>query len=60
MKTRSNIAAIAKLVKFIILAAIIIFDIWVFASWLNVAFNNSSPDLIANQWSWNFFNVFMK
>lgn len=60
MKTRSTLRTIFKLIKIIFFAAIILFDIWFFASWFNIGFNNSSPELIANQWSWNFFNVFVK
>ena len=32
--------------------------IWIFVSWVNVAMNNTSPDTIANIWSFNFFKVF--
>lgn len=47
-------------IKAFLITLIVVLDIWVFISWLNVAFNNSSPETICNIWSWNFFNVFFK
>lgn len=59
MKTRKAFS-ILSLIKIIIIAAIVAFDIWVFISWLNVGFNNCSPETVKNIWSWNFFNVCFK
>lgn len=59
MKTRKSFS-ILSLIKFIIIAALISFDIWVVISWLNVGFNNASPETINNIWTWNFFQVFFK
>lgn len=60
MKNYSTIHTIIKVIKAVIIIAMVLFDVWFFASWLNIGFNNSSPELIANQWSWNFFHVFFK
>lgn len=59
MKTRKSFT-ILSLIKIILITAVVLFDIWVFISWLNVAFNNCSPETIENIWSWNFFTVMCK
>lgn len=57
---KNNTITIWTIIKVMLFAAMIAFDIWVFISWLNIAFNNTSPELVANQWTWNFFRVFFK
>lgn len=47
-------------IKAMIYCFLVAVEVWVFISWLNVAFNNCSPETIGNIWSWNFFVVFFK
>lgn len=46
------------MMKAFIMTMIIMMLIWIFVSWLNVGFNNQSPETIKNIWDWNFFRVF--
>lgn len=57
MKTRTHKNYIATLIKNLVILLIVIFDIWMIASWLNVGFNNASPEAVQNIWTWNFFKV---
>lgn len=47
-------------IKAFLITMIVLVDIWLVASWLNVAFNNCCPETVGNIWSWNFFTVFFK
>ena len=49
---------VLETLKAFLMTMMIMFIVWIFASWLNVGFNNSSPETIQNIWSWNFFKVF--
>lgn len=46
-----------KILKAIISILSIAFIAWCFISWMNVAFNNSSPETVKNIWEWNLFVV---
>ena len=49
-----------NVVEFIATAISLAFIAWVLLSWLNVAFNNCSPETIKNIWDWNFFVILCK
>ena len=58
MKKNSILHIVLKTLKAFMMTMMVMFIVWVFISWLNVGFNNSSPETIQNIWSWNFFKVF--
>lgn len=58
MKKNSIMHIILETMKAFLMTVMVMFIAWVFISWLNVVFNNSSPETIQNIWSWNFFKVF--
>lgn len=49
---------ILETLKAFMMTMLVMLLIWVFISWLNVGFNNQSPEVVQNIWSWNFFKVF--
>ena len=58
MKKNSILHIALETLKAFLMTMMVMFIVWVFISWLNVGFNNSSPETIQNIWSWNFFKVF--
>ncbi len=58
MKKNSILRIALETLKAFLMTMMVMFIVWVFISWLNVGFNNSSPETIQNIWSWNFFKVF--
>lgn len=52
-----SINKVMSAIKVITMIIMIAMFVWIFASWMNIAFNNTSPEQVANQWSWNFFRV---
>lgn len=51
---------ITDTLKAFFMTIMILLLVWMVISWLNVGFNNSSPETIQNIWSWNFFVVVSK
>jgi len=45
-----------KLISFMFFGGCLLFDIWVFISWIDVILHNLSPDPVYQ--SWNFFTLF--
>ena len=58
MKKNSNLHIVLETLKAFLMTVMVIFIVWMIISWLNVGFNNQSPETIQNIWSWNFFKVF--
>ena len=58
MKKYSVMGIILETLKAFFMTILVMAFIWVFASWLNVGFNNQSPETVQNIWAWNFFKVF--
>lgn len=52
-----SINKVMSVIKVITMIIMLVLFTWVFASWLNIVFNNTSPEQVSNQWSWNFFRV---
>lgn len=52
-----SINKVMSAIKVITMIIMIAMFVWIFASWMNIAFNNTNPEQVANQWSWNFFRV---
>lgn len=59
MKT-NNIEKIAQIIMNIMTVLSVLVIIWIFTSWINIATNNGSAELVQNQWAWNFFKVVFK
>ena len=57
MKKNSIMHIILETMKAFLMTVMVMFIVWIFVSWLNVGFNNQSPEAIQNIWSWNFFTV---
>ena len=57
MKKNSIMHIILETMKAFLMTVMVMFIVWIFISWLNVGFNNQSPETIQNIWSWNFFTV---
>lgn len=58
MKKNSILHIVLETLKAFMMTIMVMFIAWAFISWLNIGFNNSSPETIQNIWSWNFFKVF--
>ena len=58
MKKYSVMDIIIETLKHFFMTMLVMALIWIFISWLNVGFNNQSPETVQNIWAWNFFNVF--
>lgn len=48
-----------RIAYYIFMTICVLFWIWAIASWLNIGFNNNSPEQIQNQWSWNLFKLLL-
>lgn len=57
MKKNSILHIVLETLKAFMMTIMIMIIVWVFISWLNVVFNNISPETIQNIWSWNFFKL---
>lgn len=49
---------VAKVFSVSVFIICLLFLVWVMASWINVASNNTDPELVKNIWDFNFFKVF--
>lgn len=56
IKRKNRIKVAKKLLELLFFGATLLFDIWVFASWIDVILHNLNPDPIYK--AWNFFTLF--
>lgn len=56
IRRKNRIKVAKKLLKLLFFGAALLFDIWVFASWIDIILHNLNPDPIYQ--AWNFFTLF--